>query len=1220
MGLCRPSRRLRDPTPADPAPGGRPRRTGADASVLSQKFARSFRPLAVHGCVAPSRRSALDTRSSSRLALGAQGAESARELLTQDTRLLGWRAKALRSFRVALALVGALHAPAAAPAQGLADPGAKPLEAGERALAAGRRDEAARHFIEAWAWRGPSAELAGLLLRAAEGDVDAVKLWAHVYAGLAGDSRGKVKLPADLARIVGKDPHVPALVAARAAAVAELLKLAGASERKGAKEPGELLVARWLRRAARMLAADAPALVGDAGVELDPRLSTPGDVHAELIGALEAELARARVAHRLADAVDLARVLRGLGRQAGLKDLQGEAPDGMEAVERRALAELEDLRAELGRGERPWTVAELEALSARNPAGAPRALQEAFTRAHASMGAPAVAVSPTGKYRIETECGFETLLGVARTIEAHHARLVAFYGRDPFDGGSGRQGIVRIVPEASGLEAEGAPFFWAGGFQSGDVTTLRFSLGDVEGLGHGLVHELTHRFDGALFPGQMAWLGEGKAVWTGAAYGGWRDAVFVPNHASFGTIERAWIKGYGGVEKLKKLLDGTIEEYRDNYFAGYALYVFLMTEREGERAPFAGRMREYMEGGFRGNRDPLAWFGKHFVDGREGRPETYEELAERFHAWTGGFYWQDRKPWTSRYTGDVPDTAERALVHDAPTWTWSRARAEPSFGQDHARAGARLLARLGRAREAADAFVWGLSQDGRTPRAERELAALADGLGRDEAAWVLRAELGRSAGEAPLKLPRTRALLAELEAAARDCAAAGAARAAGALAADHDRLAAFVGAPALARPGAEAWARHPFDRPAEPLGVAGAARSGFDGWVEDGLTGYEDLRVEGLWYAAEDGALHVGRERPRAGTGTMDRSAHQRQAFVRSTRWNLPGRYVVSAQVQLTTSFVDAALVIGYTRRDRNVRVHLNAGDFLYSIGVKEGAEEIKSVGWRCDGLFDRDNALPGARPGGVVDFGRPVSAIHVDLLVDGATLHVIVDGAERGTYRTADGAPIEGYAGFATGMGAIKVQRPTVQRLDRADFGARRRNRWAELPLNRALDVDVPPNGMLYLRMAQPDDEEEGYEFDPNRWVQKAVRAASALAALIAKGDVRQRWSLVVSERLAGEPLAALRAELASALGDAPEVLLYPTIPPPTADDPEARAEEKELDTNRLVLIDPTGTIRVRDDFFGFETTFTPEMERWLMALRENGFPERRLPPVTRGEAEEGR
>jgi hypothetical protein len=80
-----------------------------------------------------------------------------------------------------------------------------------------------------------------------------------------------------------------------------------------------------------------------------------------------------------------------------------------------------------------------------------------------------------------------------------------------------------------------------------------------------------------------------------------------------------------------------------------------------------------------------------------------------------------------------------------------------------------------------------------------------------------------------------------------------------------------LGLPTLALGAAAPSTRHPFDRPAEPLG----------GWVEDGLTDYEDLRAPGHWYAAEDGALHVGRERPREGTGTMDRRAHQRHAFTR---------------------------------------------------------------------------------------------------------------------------------------------------------------------------------------------------------------------------------------------------------------------------------------------------------------------------------------------------
>ena len=59
----------------------------------------------------------------------------------------------------------------------------------------------------------------------------------------------------------------------------------------------------------------------------------------------------------------------------------------------------------------------------------------------------------------------------------------------PFDG---RRGVARIVPEVDDLETEGAPYWWAAGFQSGDRTTVRFSWGTIPGLGRTLTHELTH--------------------------------------------------------------------------------------------------------------------------------------------------------------------------------------------------------------------------------------------------------------------------------------------------------------------------------------------------------------------------------------------------------------------------------------------------------------------------------------------------------------------------------------------------------------------------------------------------------------------------------------------------------------------------------------------------------------------------------------------------------
>ena len=136
----------------------------------------------------------------------------------------------------------------------------------------------------------------------------------------------------------------------------------------------------------------------------------------------------------------------------------------------------------------------------------------------------------------------------------------------------------------------------AGGFQAGERTTIRFSFGTVPGMGRTLTHELTHRFDGALYPGLPAWLAEGKAVWTGGAYGASTAPEFVETYASIGTIEGAFVKGYGDPTKLAKLIDGTIDDYRDNYVAGNALYVYLRSRKDASgRLLFRDALRVFQE-------------------------------------------------------------------------------------------------------------------------------------------------------------------------------------------------------------------------------------------------------------------------------------------------------------------------------------------------------------------------------------------------------------------------------------------------------------------------------------------------------------------------------------------------------------------------------------------------------------------------------------------------
>jgi hypothetical protein len=132
----------------------------------------------------------------------------------------------------------------------------------------------------------------------------------------------------------------------------------------------------------------------------------------------------------------------------------------------------------------------------------------------------------------------------------------------------------------------------------------------------------------------------GKGRLDRAAYGNSTDESFVENHASFGTVEAAFIKGYGSSDKLEKLVSGTIEDYRDNYVAGYALYLYLQTWKENERPLYRERLQAFMESGRTSKLEPKERFVAHFCDGKAGRPAKLEEFAARFGEYISGFYWK----------------------------------------------------------------------------------------------------------------------------------------------------------------------------------------------------------------------------------------------------------------------------------------------------------------------------------------------------------------------------------------------------------------------------------------------------------------------------------------------------------------------------------------------------------------------------------------------------
>jgi len=900
------------------------------------------------------------------------------------------------------------------------------LALARRALDGGSADAAYSVLLQALLHHPEDPAVLARLIEVAGDDLEARILWSHRYAAAVTPGNGAFRPSPALRKLLPPgDRRIASVIAARAKAAADLA--AFAKKLTGRRRSGRL-IARWAAALARECLRDAPLLSARYAAVMNQAATYRMPDPVPIVNALAAEMTRAMARDDLDFALRAARCLNGLSAQARFPKLEGPRPSNLGRARQGAEAVRKIRRRLARRTDEPTTIEALEALSP--------AERRAYTARHATMGNPGVCWSPHRRYRIETSCGFETLLVAAKTVEHHHTRLAAWFGSDPF---VERPGVIRIVPEAEGLEDEGAPFWWVGGFQRGDETTVRVAWGTPGGLGRSLTHELTHRFDGHFHRGIPAWLAEGRAVWTQNAYPHTPSRRFVEPHARFGTIERAFLQGYGNEAKLTKLIDGTLTEYRDNYFAGYALFVYLSTWEKDGKPLYAGRLKAFTRSFRQSRARPIKKFEKYFCTGKNGRPEDFAGFSKAFATFLRGFYWQDRKPWTARYN-TMRQIGEGGLFTDWPTFTRLRSRAEPWFGEAQAYTAGALLLEAGNRAMAAAAWSWALCVDEWMPSRALPLATLLDRLGERDGAWAVRAETRRRFPDAVKELGRppfrheiegVRAYLRAMKNAAEGYAKAGQARVAAAFAADHDVVARLSGEPLLARPPIDAAAlaagRHPFQPPVEHLGR--------HGWIETGLSGYEERRVKDLWYFTPDGDLFVGRRKPRGGTGTADRHARQVDAFTRTDAWHPRGRSLIRARIFPATSYVSGALVLGYARRDRNIRVRFTGGDFLYSVGAREKKDKLhmfRDVRVSVNGLRPRDRSLWGAEPGDRVKFRSPRSSFRLEVLVDGAEVHVWIEDRLVGTYRALDDAPVEGAIGFAASMGAYRVQCPTMLRLTR--------------------------------------------------------------------------------------------------------------------------------------------------------------------------------------------
>lgn len=891
-------------------------------------------------------------------------------------------------------------------------------------------------------------------------------LWRSALAAATADENGNIKFDGENKPFLKADGSYKSIVAARADLAREISRVSD-------RAAGARSLLKWMREVLAELARKQPPLRRKFLTNTESEYNKSAPAESQVISALLGALERALAGARFEEAARIALALRGLASQAGYKDLMTPAPD-MRAAAAAAAAGLGRAREMLkSKAGDPPSIDFLEKLTIPE--------REEFTKTHNDPGNPGVTQSPEQFYRIETVCGIDTLLATAKQVEYHHKRIAKWAGSDPF---AGRQGIVRIVPRQTDLDAEGSPFWWAGGFQGGDVTTLHFAHGTPGGLGRGLTHELTHRFDGALYPGMPGWLAEGRAVWTGGAYGNITDDVFVESYASFGALSDTFWRGRGSLEYLQKLLTGTMEDYRDNYTAGHALWVYLFSWSPDNKI-FRPQLQKYMTG-LKTQKNAVEWFEQCFADGKAGRPQGMKAFAKEYNEFLKGFWWESIADFTKRYTGGVAPTQSDSLIYDSPTWHSDRAVAERYFGAAHATEAARIFTKLGDIKNAIAAWEWSFTRDEMTREGALELAQLYEKSGKFDAAFAVRARAWR---EFPVtiyqKAPapvlqilsgvdaRAGQLFKALASAAEAEKAAGHADAAAALAAEHNRLALFFAKPPLS--GFEFT--DPASRPARPLHpLCDPPQSlTIHGMKEERLAGFDNSRAAGLWAVSPGGDVLLGRKEFTAQTG-QQREAWYAETFTHGNDW-FTGQYTIKSRVKILTSWANGALILGYQRHDRAFYVNFSCGDASNSARPdKVGTDSvIISIG----DSRDREPMLPNGKNSARISVNKDNPSFLLEVRVDGPAVHVYANQEYLGTHTAASGIPVEGFVGFGSHNGVLQFETPTVQIHHRAgspercgctswpdgvDLNERRSCDWFGLVGQRASGFDPGPSGAALL------------------------------------------------------------------------------------------------------------------------------------------------------------
>lgn len=270
----------------------------------------------------------------------------------------------------------------------------------------------------------------------------------------------------------------------------------------------------------------------------------------------------------------------------------------------------------------------------------------------------------------------------------------------------------------------------------------------------------------------------------------------------------------------------------------------------------------------------------------------------------------------------------------------------------------------------------------------------------------------------------------------------------------------------------------------------------------------------------------LGRRKPRDKSGLIDRQAHQRHAFVHTAEWFGPEPYVFKTKVHFTTSFVRGAIILGFTRRDRNIRLGFSAGDFLYAVGRKGEAAKTQRIEFTMRDLWRRQKYFPGWRVK-PFRFDKQTSHFDLEIRVDGARAEVFIEGQPYYTYTTPDRSPIRGAVGVAMSQGAVRLQDPIVRSWPSAPRGAEDAENIGML-YGRALPgVPTFEHGTIAVWLPIDGGDDEAFEYE--RWTRVAIERLGPM--LEDKLRYPQKWVVMMPSTLSAEDKKAIRT-LASGHG----------------------------------------------------------------------------------------